>query len=112
MKSRVLIRIVQEGKKWTADAAVGQKLMEVANAQGELFGYCKGQLCCTTCRVYIPTRYEKLLNPPTELEQDVLCELPYSKEYPEKEYIRRMSCQILAVPQINGITIHIPPTLI
>jgi ferredoxin len=112
MSNRVLIRVVQEGKKWSANATIGQNLMEVANTEGELFGYCKAQLCCTTCRVYIPKRYEKLLNPPTDLEQDVLSELPYSKEYPEKDFIRRMSCQIIAVSQINGLTIYIPPTLI
>lgn len=112
MNSRVLIRVVQEGKKWTTYATVGRNLMEVANTEGELFGHCKAQLCCSTCRVYIPKRYENILNPPTELEQDILSELPVSQEFPEKDYIHRMSCQLIAIPQINGLTMHIPPILI
>ena len=39
---------------------------------GKLFGYCNKNLACTTCKVYIPKKYENLLPEPSDLELDVI----------------------------------------
>lgn len=86
--------------------------MKLANEQGEIFGYCGGQLACTTCRVYVPKRYIPLLPTPSEIEEDVLCELQNNINYPEKDYVKRMSCQLQCSTRLNGLTVIIPPPII
>lgn len=110
MKS-ILIKFIQGKKQWETTANTGSKLMELANEQGEVFGYCGGQLACTTCRVYINKRYEKLLPAPSDMELDVLSELPNNPNFPEKNFIKRMSCQLKCDQRLHGLTIHIPPPL-
>ena len=105
---RVLIRFVQDSNKWEVHAETGKVLMHVANEKGEIFGYCKGQLACTTCRVYIPKRYEPLLQQASDLELDTLCELPNNIKFPEKDYVKRMSCQIKCDQKLHGLTVYIP----
>jgi ferredoxin, 2Fe-2S len=107
----ILIKFVQDSKTWDSVAAKGTILMKLANERGEIFGYCGGQLACTTCRVYIPKRYERLLPEPSEYELDALCELPNNPKYPEKDFTKRMSCQIKCEEKFHGLTIFIPPTL-
>mmetsp|Transcript_25547 Transcript_25547/g.44580 ORF Transcript_25547/g.44580 Transcript_25547/m.44580 type:complete len:111 (+) Transcript_25547:4646-4978(+) len=108
----ILVHFKQGLRTWSASAQLGQRIMEVANQQGEIFGYCGGQLACTTCRVYIDKKYAKLLMPTSEAEEDVLCELPRCSSYPEKQYDRRMSCQLQASASMHGLTFHIPPYVI
>lgn len=110
--SKILVKFVQGKKQWECYTEAGKKLMELANEQGEIFGYCGGQLACTTCRVYIGKRYEKLLPKPSETELDVLCELPNSFKFPEKDYIKRMSCQLKCDTRFHGLAIHIPETIL
>ena len=107
----ILIKFVQDSKKWDAFAANGRVLMSLANEEGEIFGYCGGQLACTTCRVYIPKRYEPLLTEPSELEQDILCEFANNLMYPEKDFVKRMSCQIKCNNKLHGLTVFIPSTI-
>mmetsp|Transcript_5542 Transcript_5542/g.8261 ORF Transcript_5542/g.8261 Transcript_5542/m.8261 type:complete len:112 (-) Transcript_5542:36-371(-) len=110
--SKVLVRLWQEGRNWEAWGELGQSVMKLANQQGEIFGYCGGQLACTTCRVYIPNRYKPLLSKPSEIEEDVLSELPNNPNFPEKDYFKRMSCQLTCKPQMHGISIFVPSTMI
>lgn len=108
----IVIKFIQGKKQWETSASKGKILMHLANEQGEVFGYCGGQLACTTCRVYINKKYERLLPQASEMELDVLCELPNNPNYPEKDFIKRMSCQLKCDERIHGLTIHIPPTII
>jgi 2Fe-2S ferredoxin len=108
----VLLHFKQGLRTWTVTAQLGQRVMEVANQDGEIFGYCGGQLACTTCRVYIDKKYTRLLSPVSEAEEDVLCELPRCQQYPEKQYERRMSCQLRISAPLHGLTFHIPPYII
>lgn len=108
----ILVHFKQGLRTWSASAKLGTRLMEVANQGGEIFGYCGGQLACTTCRVYVDKKYTKLLSTVSESEEDVLCELPRCSSFPEKQYDRRMSCQLRASPQMQGLTFHIPPYII
>lgn len=107
----ILIRFIQDNKKWDAYGKVGRILMGLANEKGEIFGYCGGQLACTTCRVYIHKKYEALLTPPSDIELDTLCELPNNMKFPERDYIKRMSCQIKCESKLHGLTVHIPSTI-
>ncbi|CAG9309944.1 unnamed protein product [Blepharisma stoltei] len=110
--SKILIKFIQDKQKWEAMGKIGQSLMSLANQDGEIFGYCGGQLACTTCRVYIAKKYQPLLPKPTEIEEDVLCELPNNINYPEKDYVKRMSCQLKCTSQLNGLTVVIPPPIL
>ena len=109
--NRVLIKFVQYSKKWESWGQKGTTLMKLANEQGEIFGYCGGQLACTTCRVYIQNKYVPLLPKPSELELDTLCELPNNLKFPEKDYVKRMSCQIKCEEKLHGLTVHVPSAL-
>ena len=106
--ARILIKFVQNTAKWEAWGDPGQALMKLANEKGEIFGYCGGQLACTTCRVYISKNYERLLPLPSDLELDTLCELPNNAYFPEKDFIKRMSCQLKCEKRLHGLTVHIP----
>jgi 2Fe-2S ferredoxin len=112
MSKNILIKFVQGKNNWETYTSAGKKIMELANEQGEIFGYCGGQLACTTCRVYIQNKYTKLLPKASEAELDTLCELPNSSKYPEKDYTKRMSCQLICDHRFNGLTIHIPETIL
>lgn len=104
----MLLTFTQGKKTWEVTANVGERIMDLANSQGEIFGYCKGNLACTTCRVYVPRRYAKLLPKASQDEEDVLIEHPYTEKFPEKDYIRRMSCQLRVTDQLHGIKISVP----
>lgn len=104
----VLLTFTQGSKTWQVSANVGDRVMDLANSQGEVFGYCKGNLACTTCRVYVPKRYEKLLPAASRDEEDVLVEHPYTEKHPEKDYVRRMSCQLRVTEQLHGLKIQLP----
>lgn len=104
----VLLTFKQGTKTWNVQARVGERIMDLANSQGEVFGYCKGNLACTTCRVYIPRKYERLLPKPSRDEEDVLIEHPYTEQHPEKSFVRRMSCQLKVTEQFHGLHIEVP----
>lgn len=64
----------RDGDVQTVDAKVGDTLLEVAKEFDiDLEGACEGTLSCSTCHLIIdPEWYDKIPDPLTEEEQDML----------------------------------------
>jgi ferredoxin len=55
------------------DAAPGQRLLDVAQEQGQpLEGTCEGQMACSTCHVIVAARIGPSSPPASEEEDDLL----------------------------------------
>ncbi|MBL4801378.1 MAG: 2Fe-2S iron-sulfur cluster binding domain-containing protein [Emcibacter sp.] len=89
----------------TVEAAEGDSLMKVAttNGIGGIVGECGGYMMCATCHVYVDERFIDLL-PPRSEEEDEMLESAASGRRDNS----RLSCQIKACPEIEGIIVHMP----
>jgi len=88
----------------TLTAEPGQRLLEVAQAEGQpLEGTCEGQMACSTCHVIVDADWFPRLPRASEDEEDMLdlavCATRYS----------RLSCQILLSEALDGLVVRIPP---
>ncbi|MDF0489558.1 2Fe-2S iron-sulfur cluster-binding protein [Sphingomonas sp. H39-1-10] len=62
-----------DGARVTAQAAPGDRLLEVAQNAGQpLEGTCEGQMACSTCHVIVDAADFALLPPASEEEEDLL----------------------------------------
>lgn len=69
----VRVTFVEEGEEVTVEAAVGQTILEVAQANEiDLEGACDGSLACSTCHVIFEQQHYDALPPPEEEEEDML----------------------------------------
>ncbi|TFZ00562.1 (2Fe-2S)-binding protein [Ramlibacter henchirensis] len=95
------------GEALTLDAKPGQSLMQAAvaaNAKG-IEAECGGLMTCATCHVYVREPFASALPPPVEDELGML-EFTASPRQPNS----RLSCQIALGPQLDGLTVDLPPT--
>jgi len=85
------------------EAAAGQRLLEVAQADGQpLEGTCEGQMACSTCHVIVdPADFEKL-PPPSEMEEDLLDLASHVSR------TSRLACQILLTERLESLTVRMP----
>ena len=84
------------------DAASGQRLLEVAQANGQpLEGTCEGQMACSTCHVIIdPDDFAKLPRA-SEMEEDLLDLASHVTR------TSRLACQIV-LDGLDKITVRMP----
>lgn len=82
----------------------GDRLLEVAQNDGQpLEGTCEGQMACSTCHVIIDPQDFPRLPPAVEDEEDMLdLALGASRT-------SRLACQILLTPDLDGLTVRMPP---
>lgn len=93
-----------DGDVQTVDAQDGQSLLEVAQGAGQpLEGTCEGQMACSTCHVIIDKDWFDKLPRAVEDEEDMLDLASGARR------TSRLSCQILLLPELDGIVVHIPP---
>ena len=93
-----------EGEVREAVAREGDRLLEVAQNDGQpLEGTCEGQMACSTCHVIVDAADFARLPPAHEEEEDML-DLAIGAVRTS-----RLACQILLTPELNGITVRIPP---
>lgn len=95
------------GEALTLQAKPGQSLMQAAvaaNVHG-IEAECGGLLTCATCHVYVREPFADKLPPAT---QDELGMLDFTAS-PRKAN-SRLSCQIALGPQLDGLTVDLPPT--
>lgn len=93
-----------EGTRTTAEVPLGYSLMEaaVANDIKGVIGECGGALACATCHVVVEQSPATLPEKkPTEAEMLEFAEVP-------AEPCSRLSCQIRAVREIDGIVLRVP----
>jgi len=86
-----------------ADAAEGDRLLEVAQAAGmPLEGTCEGQMACSTCHVIVAARWFERLKPASEDEEDLLDLAAGACR------TSRLACQILLDSALDGLEVRIP----
>lgn len=86
------------------EGAEGDRLLELGQARGmPLEGTCEGQMACSTCHVIVaPEDFDRLPRP-SEEEEDML-DLAIGATRTS-----RLSCQIVLTPDLDGLTVSLPP---
>ncbi|PKB14791.1 2Fe-2S ferredoxin [Novosphingobium kunmingense] len=95
-----------DGIEGAFDASPGLSLMASAKAAGidGIEAECGGSMVCATCQVYVAEAWLSTLEPPSEMEAEMV------------EYTRhprpnsRLSCQIVMSEALDGIEIELPPS--
>ena len=86
-----------------AEAAPGDRLLEVAQAAGmPLEGTCEGQMACSTCHVIIAREWFAKLPEPSDDEEDML------DLAADVHATSRLSCQVLLTEDMDGLEVCIP----
>jgi len=94
------------GEPITLQAKPGQTLMQAAvaaNVHG-IEAECGGLLTCATCHVYVREPFADQLPPPTE---DELGMLAFTAS--PRQANSRLSCQVALEPELDGLTVDLPP---
>ncbi|CAM5228994.1 2Fe-2S iron-sulfur cluster-binding protein [Streptomyces hirsutus] len=96
--------ITAGGERITAEVGDGVNLMEaaVANRVPGIVGECGGGMMCATCHVYVESDHRT--GEPGPIEADLLD----FADAPRRDG-SRLSCQISARPELDGITVEVPP---
>lgn len=96
--------ILPDASARNAAVPLGHTLMQAAvdNDIDGVVGQCGGALSCATCHVIVETTPVPL--PEMEPEEDDMLDMAE----PERTPSSRLSCQLLASPEINGIVLRVP----
>ena len=88
----------------TVDAPQGVSLMDAALRYGipGIEGDCGGACACGTCHVYVEPPWLERLDPPTQLETQMLETVVHPNER------SRLACQIIVTPELEGLTVRTP----
>jgi 2Fe-2S ferredoxin len=94
------------GLEQTVDGTVGDSVMATAVRNGVpgIVGECGGNSSCATCHVWVREEYRSAVGPPHDLEEDLL-DLAVS----DRRAGSRLSCQIALGPELDGLTVDVPP---
>lgn len=95
------------GQRIKIDAKPGQSLMQAAVAAGidGIEADCGGLMTCATCHVHVAPSWRDRLGAP---DSDELAMLDFTAA-PRSEG-SRLSCQIRLTPELDGLTVELPPT--
>ena len=101
-----VIYVADSGQEQAVDAALGDSVMATAVKNGVpgIIGECGGNASCATCHVWVREEFLPLVGEPGELEEDLL-DLGVSDRRPTS----RLSCQIPVTPELDGLTVDVPP---
>ncbi|HEX7751394.1 MAG TPA: 2Fe-2S iron-sulfur cluster-binding protein [Novosphingobium sp.] len=95
--------VTAEGARVRAEAAVGARLLEVAQGAGmPLEGTCEGQMACSTCHVIVAPDWFPRLPEASPDEEDML-DLAAGVTRTS-----RLSCQIALSEGLDGLEVRIP----
>lgn len=95
--------VTAEGERVTAEAAPGERLLEVAQRSAmPLEGTCEGQMACSTCHVIVAPEWFDRLPAAVDDEEDML-DLAAGVARTS-----RLSCQIVLTPDLDGLEVRIP----
>ena len=99
-----VIFIANDGNRIEAEGEEGTSLLDCAQAAGmPLEGTCEGQMACSTCHVVVDPEWFARLKQASEDEEDML-DLAAAVERTS-----RLSCQIVLGPELDGLTVRVPP---
>jgi ferredoxin, 2Fe-2S len=99
--------VQQDGvEKTIENVTVGLSLMTVARAYGVdgILGECGGSCACATCHVYIEQEWQALVGAADAVESgtlDMVSDVQKSNS--------RLSCQIVARPELDGLRVTVAP---
>jgi len=97
--------LAADGSVREARGAVGDRLLDVAQADGQpLEGTCDGDMACATCHVIVAAADADRLPPPREEEEDLLDLVPQATR------TSRLACQIRLTQALDGLTVRVPAT--
>lgn len=99
-----IIYIDATGNEFEAEVEVGSNVMEgaVDHMIDGIIGECGGVLSCATCHCYVDEAWKDKLEPPSELEEDMLDMVLEPKKN------SRLSCQIDVTEALDGLVVHLP----
>lgn len=85
---------------------VGRSIMEAAKAEGVegILGDCGGGCACATCHVYVDACWQAEVGEADEVEEGAL-DMVSEVVQPNS----RLSCQIVARPELDGLRLKIAP---
>ena len=92
------------GRPHVVLVAEGTNFMQAAvdNGVAGIEGICGGSCSCGTCHMYVDSRWSHIVGPATGDELALLCTLD------GKRPTSRLGCQLTVLPELDGMTIHIP----
>lgn len=99
--------IATDGKETTLDIDAGTSVMQAAVLNGidGIVAECGGSCMCATCHVYV--RDDQLAKtPPMQPDEDAMLEGTASERRPNS----RLSCQLVASPEMDGLVVYLPET--
>jgi ferredoxin, 2Fe-2S len=97
--------IAHTGESTTIDVAAGYSVMEgaVRNGIEGIVAECGGACMCATCHVYVDEAFLPLLPPIGEEQEEML-----GATAAERKPNSRLSCQIPAIPELDGLIVRMP----
>lgn len=101
--TRIIFLSADGERRSEVEAAPGQRLLEVAQADGQpLEGTCEGQMACSTCHVVIdPADFPKLPRA-SEMEEDLLDLASHVTR------TSRLACQVHLTDALDRLTVRMP----
>jgi 2Fe-2S ferredoxin len=99
--------ILPSNEEMMVEVAEGTSVMQAALSNGiaEIVAECGGTLACATCHVYIDEDDVSRLSAPTTDEEEML---DYTAS--PRQQNSRLSCQIVAGPDLDGLVVRVPAT--
>jgi len=96
---------MEDGSEISVDVKDGLNLMEAATANNvpHIEGECGGCLSCATCHVFVDPEWLAKTGEVDDIE-DTMLEMTDV----EREDNSRLSCQIIASPELDGLVLHVP----
>jgi ferredoxin, 2Fe-2S len=103
MSETVKIIFICKGERKEFQVPLGTTVLEAAhNNHIDLEGACEGSLACSTCHVIVDEKYYKMLETPSEDEEDML-DLAFGLTPTS-----RLGCQIIMTKELDGLTLVVP----
>lgn len=96
--------ILADGSRRSAEVVTGSNLMQAAldNGIDGIVGQCGGSLACATCHVIVENAPAPL--PEIAPDEDDMLDMAE----PERVCASRLSCQLAAAPELDGIVLRVP----
>lgn len=97
--------VEHHGAEHKVEVESGSSVMQgaVNNSVPGIVADCGGGLSCATCHCYVDDAWIDRLEPPSQLEIDMLeCTAT------EKQRGSRLSCQIAVSDALDGLVVHLP----
>lgn len=101
-----VVFVLPDGTQTGVDAREGDSVMLAATQNGVegIVAECGGNASCATCHVWVRDEFTGRLAPPGDTEEDLL-DLAVS----ERRDGSRLSCQVHVTPELDGLTVEVPP---